>query len=115
MFGVPPNYGLEPDRAVATTRQIAPREWGVPRNVIGFVRLSYPPSRDLALPTWYKTRALPKNKDADGIEEQQNMQVVIRKFFKKTKARRVGGDHYEGSAKLGGNRDGVIAHKSGMV
>lgn len=53
-----------------------------------------------------------KNIYADGIEDQQNMQVVIRKLFKKTKSRRVGGDHYEGSVKLGGNRAGVGARNS---
>jgi hypothetical protein len=53
-----------------------------------------------------------KNVYADGIEDQQNMQTVIRKLFKKAKARRVGGDHYEGSVKLGGNRAGVGARNS---
>jgi hypothetical protein len=53
-----------------------------------------------------------KNVYGDSIVEQQNLKAVIRKKFTKAKAVRLGGDHWEGSARVGGNRAGVGARNS---
>jgi hypothetical protein len=48
-----------------------------------------------------------KNVYSDTIVEQQNMAAVARKLFTKAKGVRLGGDHYEVSVRVGGNRAGV--------
>ena len=53
-----------------------------------------------------------KNVYSDTIVEQQNMAAVARKLFTKAKGVRLGGDHYEVSVRVGGNRAGVGARNS---
>jgi hypothetical protein len=53
-----------------------------------------------------------KNVYADAIVEQQNLAAVARKLFTKAKGVRLGGDHYEVSIRIGGNRAGVGARNS---
>lgn len=53
-----------------------------------------------------------KNVYADAIVEQQNLAAVARKLFTKAKGVRLGGDHYEISIRIGGNRAGVGARNS---
>ena len=53
-----------------------------------------------------------KNVYADAIVEQQNLAAVARKLFTKAKGVRMGGDHYEISIRVGGNRAGVGARNS---
>jgi hypothetical protein len=53
-----------------------------------------------------------KNIYKDGVVEIQNQSAVIRKKFKKAKAVRVSGDHYEGDVRIGGNRGAVGARLS---
>jgi hypothetical protein len=48
-----------------------------------------------------------KNVYSDTIVEQQNLAAVARKLFTKAKGVRLGGDHYEVSVRVGGNRAGV--------
>ena len=49
---------------------------------------------------------------SDAIVEQQNLAAVARKLFTKAKGVRLGGDHYEISIRIGGNRAGVGARNS---
>jgi hypothetical protein len=53
-----------------------------------------------------------KNVYSDAIVEQQNLAAVARKLFTKAKGVRLGGDHYEVSIRIGGNRAGVGARNS---
>ena len=53
-----------------------------------------------------------KNVYSDAIIEQQNLAAVARKLFTKAKGVRLGGDHYEISIRIGGNRAGVGARNS---
>lgn len=53
-----------------------------------------------------------KNVYSDAIVEQQNLAAVARKLFTKAKGVRLGGDHYEISIRIGGNRAGVGARNS---
>jgi hypothetical protein len=53
-----------------------------------------------------------KNVYSDMIVEQQNLAAVARKLFTKAKGVRLGGDHYEVSVRVGGNRAGVGARNS---
>jgi hypothetical protein len=53
-----------------------------------------------------------KNVYADGVVQLQNQATVIRKKFKKAKAVRVSGDHYEMDVRVGGNRGAVGARNS---
>jgi len=53
-----------------------------------------------------------KNVYSDAIVEQQNLAAVARKLFTKAKGVRLGGDHYEVSIRVGGNRAGVGARNS---
>lgn len=53
-----------------------------------------------------------KNVYSDSIVEQQNLAAVARKLFTKAKGVRLGGDHYEISVRVGGNRAGVGARLS---
>jgi len=53
-----------------------------------------------------------KNVYSDAIVEQQNLAAVARKLFTKAKGVRLGGDHYEVSVRIGGNRAGVGARNS---
>ena len=53
-----------------------------------------------------------KNVYSDAIVEQQNLAAVARKLFTKAKGVRMGGDHYEISIRVGGNRAGVGARNS---
>ncbi|HLW79310.1 MAG TPA: hypothetical protein VKU44_06890, partial [Terriglobia bacterium] len=53
-----------------------------------------------------------KNVYSDAIVEQQNLAAVARKLFTKAKGVRLGGDHYEISVRIGGNRAGVGARNS---
>jgi hypothetical protein len=53
-----------------------------------------------------------KNVYSDAIVEQQNLATVARKLFTKAKGVRMGGDHYEISVRVGGNRAGVGARLS---
>ncbi len=56
-----------------------------------------------------------KNVYSDAIVEQQNLAAVARKLFTKAKGVRLGGDHYEISIRIGGNRAGVGARNSDDV
>lgn len=53
-----------------------------------------------------------KNVYSDAIVEQQNLATVARKLFTKAKGVRLGGDHYEISVRVRGNRAGVGARNS---
>jgi hypothetical protein len=53
-----------------------------------------------------------KNVYSESIVEQQNLASVARKLFTKAKGVRLGGDHYEISVRIGGNRAGVGARLS---
>ena len=53
-----------------------------------------------------------KNVYSEAIVEQQNLAAVARKLFTKAKGVRLGGDHYEVSVRVGGNRAGVGARNS---
>lgn len=53
-----------------------------------------------------------KNSYSDSIVEQQNLTPVARKLFHKAKGVRLGGDHYEISVRVSGNRAGVGARLS---
>lgn len=56
--------------------------------------------------------AMLKNVYDDGVVQLQNQATVIRKKFKKAKAVRVSGDHYEMDVRVSGNRGGVGARLS---
>lgn len=53
-----------------------------------------------------------KNVYSDVIVEQQNLAAVARKLFTKARGVRLGGDHYEISVRVAGNRAGVGARNS---
>lgn len=53
-----------------------------------------------------------KNVYSGAIVEQQNLAAVARKLFTKAKGVRLGGDHYEISIRVGGNRAGIGARNS---
>jgi hypothetical protein len=53
-----------------------------------------------------------KNTYSDMIVEQQNLLAALRKKFTKAQGVRLGGDHYEISVRVGGNRAGVGARNS---
>lgn len=53
-----------------------------------------------------------KNVYSPAIVEQQNLAAVSRKLFTKADGERLGGDHYEISVRIGGNRAGVGARLS---
>lgn len=53
-----------------------------------------------------------KNVYSDVIVEQQNLAAVARKLFTKARGVRLGGDHYEISVRVAGNRAGVGARLS---
>lgn len=53
-----------------------------------------------------------KNVYGGQIVEQQNLAVVARKLFTKATGVRLGGDHYEFSVRVGGNRAGIGARNS---